>query len=106
MASPYRAPDTAPVAWTITIDDEGNATSNPTVKAGDTVQWQASAEPVFVDPPNIFNPQPNGQIDLDANATSGTFHVSGQPGSYVYTSGLQEEERGPGDGNDTITIST
>ena len=59
MASPYGAPETAPVAYTITINSSGDATSAPTVKAGDTVTWTASTAAVFVDPPNIFSPQPS-----------------------------------------------
>ena len=83
------------------------------VKAGDQVQWTATVLS-YVFPPAIFaGSQCNGCISVPANGTavpSNACHVTGQPGSYLYTSGLGNcptecpDDEDLGTSNDTIVV--
>ena len=95
--------------WQIMLSStDGGATSSPTVNPGDKVYWTAGSAAAFVNPPNIFSPQPNGAIDIDANASSREFTVNNNQnaGQYGYSSGLQGESRVIETVNDTIDVGS
>ena len=96
-------PQIAPVTYNIHLNADGVATSSPTVRAKDKVEWTAVADS-WVDPPPILS-NCNTRILIPAGQTlpSPPCNVNGRKGVYQYSSGLQVHT-GVGVGNDTITV--
>ena len=110
MAAPKPARSEASTDHNIPINAQDGSCPETSVKPGDHVQWTApSTSKAYVIPPPIFRAC-SGTITLAAGATgpSPACEVTGQPGSYGYTSGLGDppaKSKETGD-NDTIIIGT
>jgi hypothetical protein len=110
MPAPKEAPYRGVQSFDLNIDANGNCPA-VTVVPGDTVCWTAPANSqAWVKPPDIFAAC-KGTITIPAGQTlpSPPCVVTGQDGSYVYSTGLGNPPplgaSGTGD-NDTITVAT
>jgi hypothetical protein len=111
MPAPKEAPYGDVKSFDLDIDAQNGSCSSITVKPGDKVQWTApSTSNAYVIPPDIFAACKNA-IAIPAGETlpNPPCVVTGQDGSYAYTSGLGNPPTLGGvatGNNDTITVDT
>jgi hypothetical protein len=98
------------VGWQIIINQNGAATTSPTVSPGDKVYFTAGSNPagVYVNLPTIFSGNPTSPIDLSANTNSSPYTVNNNQtaGRYNYSSGIQGQSSVIDTVNDTIDVGT